>query len=75
MLQQMIAIPGAIKSWRAPVADSFNDASFFNAPPASGQLWRPLVKALMDSEKDRMAELIGRSLRLTQEVATLTPLS
>ena len=59
ILAEMTKLSGTIKAWRAPIADAFNDSRFFNGPPSSGERWRPLVKALMDGEKERMAELIG----------------
>lgn len=56
----MTAIPVAVKSWRLPVGDAYNDNRFFRMRPEESALWKPLVCALMDSDKERMGDLLGR---------------
>lgn len=59
IMTEMVRIPAALKAWRAPISEAFNDTRFFNATPASSTRWRPLLKSLMESDKTVMAELIG----------------
>lgn len=59
ILTEMVKNPMATKAWRTPISDTFNDNRFFNCSLASGQQWRPLVRALMDSDKAVVVELIG----------------
>lgn len=59
-LTEVVKLPGTIKSWRTAVADVFQDARFFTMPPWSAERWRPIVLALMTSDKERLLELIGR---------------
>lgn len=59
----MVKTTQAAKAWRSTVADAFADNRFFNAPPASNAQWKPLVQALMTSDKERLPDLIGMSSR------------
>lgn len=63
LLEEMAKIPAAAKAWRPPLADAFNDNRFFRITPAESEPWKPLVCALMDSDKERFTDLIGESLR------------
>ncbi|TDL26456.1 hypothetical protein BD410DRAFT_836344 [Rickenella mellea] len=56
----MSRIPAAIKSWRSPVTELFNDNRFFNARPDAGRKWQPIVKALIDADKTSFGELLGK---------------
>ncbi|KAL7419677.1 hypothetical protein Q5752_005591 [Cryptotrichosporon argae] len=60
ILTEMTKIPAAVKSWRLLIGDAFNDQRFFRASPAQTSLWRPLIRALMDSDKERLGDLLGR---------------
>ncbi|KAG8988872.1 hypothetical protein FRB90_002518 [Tulasnella sp. 427] len=60
ILAEMVKIPAALKAWRTPVSEAFTDTRFFNATPASSGRWRTLVKALTESDKTVMVELIGK---------------
>lgn len=60
LLQELTKIPAAVKSWRPPVGDAFNDNRFFRMSPKEAEQWRPLVCALMDSDKERLSDLLGR---------------
>jgi len=57
----MAMLPPAAKTWRAPVGDAFNDARFFSTDKEEVSLWKPLICALMDSDKERFLELLGES--------------
>ncbi|KAK4703671.1 hypothetical protein P7C70_g2546, partial [Phenoliferia sp. Uapishka_3] len=59
LLTEMAKNPATLKSWKAPVSDAFSDNRFFNAPPSSHEKWKPLVQALMASDKERLVELAG----------------
>jgi hypothetical protein len=61
----MTKIPAAVKSWRLPVAEAFNDTRFFKMTPEESTRWKPLVCALMDSDKERITDLLGELLSST----------
>ncbi|ORY25817.1 Dopey, N-terminal-domain-containing protein [Naematelia encephala] len=60
ILLEMTKIPSATKAWRLQVGDAFNDSRFFRMSPKISNLWRPLIGALMDSDKERFGELLSR---------------
>ena len=57
----MVKNPATVKAWRAQIGDTFLDNRFFNAPPSSHTSWKPLIQALMASDKERLVELTGQS--------------
>jgi hypothetical protein len=59
ILAEMAKIPAAFKAWKGPVSEAFNDSRFFNSTPTSSTKWRPMVKNLMDSDKQGFSELIS----------------
>lgn len=63
LLQEMAKIPAAAKAWRMPLAEAFNDNRFFKITPPESEPWKPLVCALMDSDRERFTELIGKLTR------------
>lgn len=63
LLREMARIPPAAKAWRPPLAEAFNDNRFFKITPTDSEPWKPLVCALMDSDKERFTELIGKLKR------------
>lgn len=60
IIKELSRIPAAARAWRPTVADAFNDARFFNCSPEAAQKWRPLVRALVDTDKTVFSELLGR---------------
>lgn len=60
LLREMTKIPVAVKSWRLLVGDAYNDNRFFKMRPEESAQWKPLVCALMDSDKERLGDLLGR---------------
>ncbi|GAA6042706.1 hypothetical protein JCM8097_003757 [Rhodosporidiobolus ruineniae] len=60
LLQEMTKNPQALKAWRSVVVDAFSDNCFFNASPAMHARWKPLIQAVADSDKERLAELTGK---------------
>jgi len=55
----MTKIPSAARTWRTPVGDAFNDTRFFNTDANEVPIWRPLICALMDTDKERFPELLS----------------
>ncbi|GAA6000168.1 hypothetical protein JCM10207_007887 [Rhodosporidiobolus poonsookiae] len=60
LLREMSKNPQTVKAWRSVVSDAFADNRFFNASPAMSERWKPLVQALMASDKERLPELAGK---------------
>ncbi|GBE77521.1 hypothetical protein SCP_0103960 [Sparassis crispa] len=60
LIQEMSKIGAAQKAWRGPIGDALNDNRCFNSSPESGGKWRPMMKALFDSDKTSLAELLNR---------------
>merc|ERR1719487_1836280 len=60
LLHEMTKNPQTLKAWRSLVSDAFSDNRFFNAPPSANVDWRPLVQALMQSDKERFADLASK---------------
>jgi len=63
IIKELSKIPAAARAWRPTVADAFNDARFFNCSPEAAQRWRPLVRALVDTDKTVFLDLLGRLSR------------
>jgi hypothetical protein len=51
--------PGSIKAWRSPALDMFYDHRFFASPPQAARKWKPVIHALVTSDKERFVDLIG----------------
>ena len=60
ILLEITKIPSATKTWRIATGDAFNDAKFFKARVDVVPLWKPLICALMDNDKERFGELLSR---------------
>ncbi|BGP14202.1 hypothetical protein JCM10213v2_002145 [Rhodosporidiobolus nylandii] len=60
LLHEMAKNPQTLKAWRAVVLDAFSDNRFFNAPPSVHEQWKPLVRALATSDKERIGELTSK---------------
>ncbi|KAI5481667.1 cellular morphogenesis-related protein [Pseudohyphozyma bogoriensis] len=60
LLTEMAKNPLTLKAWRTQVSDAFGDNRFFNAPPSSHARWKPLIQALMASDKERLVELAAK---------------
>lgn len=60
IITEMTKIPAALKSWRTVVIDLINDNRVFNSDPEDGSQWRPIVKALYNSDKTAFTELLGK---------------
>jgi len=61
ILIEISKLPSAAKAWRIQVGDAFNESRFFQVKMQEARLWKDLVCALMDSDKERFGELLGMS--------------
>ncbi|KAJ9647304.1 hypothetical protein H2199_002291 [Coniosporium tulheliwenetii] len=61
LLYRLSVSAHASKAWRKDISDAFNDARFFATPLtlAKGS-WLPLLQQWVQSEKDRLPELLDR---------------
>jgi len=60
IIEELTHIPAALKSWRAPIADLFGDNRLFNCSTADAYRWKPIIKALHDTDKTAFPELLGK---------------
>jgi hypothetical protein len=61
IIREVTRIPPALKAWRAPVADLLSDNRFFNGNAEEASKWKPVIKALFDTDKTAFPELLGKS--------------
>lgn len=59
ILAELTKIAPAAKAWKPVISEAFNDNRFFNSPPSANQKWKPLVKGLMDADKQTINDLLG----------------
>jgi len=59
LLEEMSKLAIALKAWRSPVSDALNDGRFFSSSSAAGRKWRPIVRALVGTDKSAFAEILG----------------
>ncbi|KAK8861427.1 hypothetical protein IAR55_002246 [Kwoniella newhampshirensis] len=58
---EITRIPSAVKTWRLQISDAFADSRFFRAKSTEEiGYWEILICALMDSDKERFSDLLGR---------------
>ncbi|KAI6154002.1 Dopey, N-terminal-domain-containing protein [Pisolithus tinctorius] len=60
IIKEMTKISAALKVWRAPVIDILYDNRVFNSNTAAATRWKPVVKALFDSDKTSFGDLLSR---------------
>ncbi|WVW80007.1 hypothetical protein I302_101980 [Kwoniella bestiolae CBS 10118] len=61
LLMEITKIPSAHKTWRAQIADVFNDSRFFRQKSEDDiGYWKTLICGLMDSDKERFTDLLGK---------------
>ena len=60
IIKEMAKIQAAARAWRAPVQEAFNDTRFFNCSPVVAMKWRPIISALMDTDKMVFSDLLGK---------------
>ena len=59
LLEEMSKLNIALKAWRSPVSDALNDGRFFSSSSATGRRWRPIVRALVVTDKTAFTEILG----------------
>ncbi len=62
LLIEISKLPAAVKVWRNLVGEAYNDGRFFKISAEDSQLWKPLVCSMMDSDKDRVNEILSEYL-------------
>lgn len=60
IIKEMTRISAALKVWRAPVIDILYDNRVFDSNTAAATRWKPVVKALFDSDKTSFGDLLSR---------------
>lgn len=77
IIREMSRIPGAIKTWKTPVIELLNDNRLFNSNPDVAEKWKPIVRALYDSDKTAFPELLSTIFFLVflHALISLFPLS
>ena len=59
LLEEMTKLNIALKAWRSPISDALNDSRFFSSSSAAGRKWRPIVRALVGTDKSAFTEILG----------------
>jgi len=59
LLEDMSKLSIALKAWRSPVSDALNDNRFFSSSSMAGRKWRPIVRALVGTDKSAFTEILG----------------
>lgn len=59
LLEEMSKLGIALKAWRGPVSDALNDSRFFSSSSITGRTWRPIVRALVVTDKSAFTEILG----------------
>ena len=59
IIKEMTKISVAFKVWRAPVIDILYDHRVFNSNSTVATRWKPVVKALFDSDKASFGDLLS----------------
>ncbi|WVR03947.1 hypothetical protein IAU60_000946 [Kwoniella sp. DSM 27419] len=61
LILEITKIPSAAKIWRFQTGEAFSDIHFFKAKSVEDiALWKSLISSLMDSDKERFADHLGR---------------
>lgn len=59
IIAELTKLPPALKIWRTPVSDILYDSRLFQSNSAVAIKWKPIIKALFDSDKMSFGELLG----------------
>lgn len=59
LLEEMSKVNITLKAWRSPVSDALNDSRFFSSSSMAGRKWRPIVRALVGTDKSAFTEILG----------------
>jgi hypothetical protein len=59
ILAELTKIPAAAKYWKTIVSEALNDNRFFNTSPEASVKWKPLIKALVETDRQTVTDLLG----------------
>ncbi|KAF8131645.1 Dopey, N-terminal-domain-containing protein [Boletus edulis] len=60
IIVELTKLPPALKVWRTPVTDILYDSRVFQSNSVVVFKWKPIIKALFDSDKTSFGELLSR---------------
>jgi hypothetical protein len=60
VVKELARIPAALKAWRAPVIELLNDNRVFNSNADAALNWKPVIRALFDTDKTAFPELLAK---------------
>ncbi|CAE6407081.1 unnamed protein product [Rhizoctonia solani] len=60
MMEELVKQQVAVRAWRPPLAEAFEDQRFFARDPDAGLGWCPLIRAYILSDKLAIPDIIGR---------------
>ncbi|KAK7464504.1 hypothetical protein VKT23_006673 [Stygiomarasmius scandens] len=60
IIQEMARIPSSFKTWRSPISDLLSDNRLFSSIPDMAEVWKPIFRALFDSDKAAFPELLSK---------------
>lgn len=75
ILNSLSRISQTLKLWKSAVLEIFNESSFFETRPEFRTGWRGVIATLMEQDRERFPELLGRSLRHLSQDGPLIELS
>ncbi|CAE7181510.1 unnamed protein product [Rhizoctonia solani] len=60
MMEELVKQQVAVRAWRPPLAEAFEDQRFFARDPDAGLAWCPLIRAYVLSDKLAIPDIVGR---------------
>ncbi|KAF8753997.1 Dopey, N-terminal [Rhizoctonia solani] len=60
MMEELVKQQVAVRAWRPPLAEAFDDQRFFARDPDAGSGWCPLIRAYILSDKLAVPDIVGR---------------
>ncbi|CAE6478176.1 unnamed protein product [Rhizoctonia solani] len=60
MMEELVKQQIAVRAWRPPLAEAFEDQRFFSRDPDAGLAWCPLIRAYVLSDKLAIPDIVGR---------------
>ncbi|CAE6439749.1 unnamed protein product [Rhizoctonia solani] len=60
MMEELVKQQLAVRAWRPPLAEAFEDPRFFARDPDAGLGWCPLIRAYVQSDKLAIPDIVGR---------------
>ncbi|KAG8710253.1 hypothetical protein FRC11_004702, partial [Ceratobasidium sp. 423] len=61
MMEELVKQQIAVRAWRPPLAEAFEDQRFFARDPDAGLGWCPLIRAYVQSDKLAIPDIVGKS--------------